>query len=78
MSLLRDSWFDVKDEDENENQKLEINGKTLKFKNKTCIDCSKLASICFSKSATNLKKVYYKCDNKGCNFFNWWKPSMYE
>ena len=76
MSSSRGSWFDVEDEDENE--KLEINGKVLKFRNKTCRDCGKRASVYILASAAIPKKLYYKCDNKGCNFFRWCKPSMYE
>lgn len=41
MSSSRGSWFDVEDE----NEKLEINGKVLKFRNKTCRDCGKRAFI---------------------------------
>lgn len=26
----------------------------------------------------NPKKLYYRCDNNGCNFFRYWKPRMYE
>ena len=62
MSSSRGSWFDVEDEDKNE--KLEINGKVLKFRNKTCRDCGKRAPIYISESTANPKKLYYKCDNK--------------
>ena len=69
MSSSRGSWFNVEDEDEDKKEKLEINEKVLKFRNKTCRDYGKHASIYILESAANPKKLYYKCNNKGCNFF---------
>lgn len=72
MSSQKGSWFDFKDEDIDENQKLEISGKVLKFRNKTCRDCGKHASTYILESAVIPNKLYYNCDNKGYNFFRWW------
>ena len=69
MSSSRGSWFNVEDENEVKKEKLEIYGKVLKFRNKTCRDYGKHASLYISESITNPKKLFFKSDNKGCNFF---------
>ena len=48
--------------DEDEEEKVQVNGKVIKFRNKSCIDYGERATIKVSESAANRKRLYYKCE----------------
>ena len=54
---------------EDEEEKLQVNGKVNKFINKSCTDCGKQATIKVSKSNANSKRLYYKYERLRCNYF---------
>ena len=64
--------------DKEEEEKLQVNGKVIKFRNKLCTDCGQWATIKFSESAASPKRLYYKCERSGCDYFRWWEPSSFE
>ena len=47
--------------DENKEGKVQVNRKVIKFKNKSCTECGERATIKVFESATNPKRLYYKC-----------------
>ena len=64
--------------DEEEEEKLQVNDKVIKFINKSCTDCGERATIKISESVANFKRLYYKCERPGCDYFRWWEPSSFE
>ena len=76
MSSSRGSSSNVFNEEEEE--KLQVNSKVITFRNKSCIDCGEQATIKVSESVINPKRLYYKCERPGCDYFRWWEPSNFE
>ena len=63
---------------EEEEEKLQVNEKVIKFRNKSCTNCGEQATIKILKSAANPKRLYYKCERPSCDYFRWWEPSSFE
>lgn len=50
-----------------------MNGKAIKFKNKSCTDCGERATIKVPESIANFNRLYYNFERLGCNYFKWWE-----
>ncbi|KAH9779804.1 Integrase catalytic domain-containing protein [Citrus sinensis] len=59
-------------------EKLQVNGKVIKFRNKLCTDYGERVTIKISEYATNPKRLYYKCKRPCYDYFRWWEPSNFE
>ena len=64
--------------DKYKEEKLQVNGKVIKFRNKLCTDYGERVTIKISEYATNPKRLYYKCKRSGYDYFRWWEPSNFE
>lgn len=54
---------------EDEEEKMQVNGKVIKFRHKSCTDCCKQAIIKAFEFAANPTRLYYKCERLGCYYF---------
>ena len=58
--------------DEDEEERVQVNGKVIKFRNKSCTDYGERATIKVSEYAANPKRLYYKYERPECDYFGWW------